>query len=209
MPLTNRADESSTRSTRRRLVAAIAVVGAIAPPSVCATSVGGASKPRPGPEEIYLLRSIRERHEPVAGWCSSARTGFEPLPADAERFFSFWSIRSQNGKVVDAKAARVAELRGCLGATDERARQNFYAQIRLGSTSFHGKGECQALRIDFPETGLFPVRCQLVLTGMSAPYLGGLLTTNTLTSRAAFGPDTDPPGYSQASIATIRLWRAR
>lgn len=42
-----------------------------------------------------------------------------------------------------------------------------------------------------------------------APYVGGLLTTNTLTSRAAFGGDSDPPGYTQASIATIRLWKGK
>ena len=29
--------------------------------------------------------------------------------------------------------------------------------------SFRGSGECLALMIDFPEPGLFPVRCQLVL----------------------------------------------
>jgi hypothetical protein len=65
------------------------------------------------------------------------------------------------------------------------------------------------LMIDFPEPGLFPVRCHLVLGGLPAPFVGGLLTTNTLTSKAAFGGDTEPPGYTQASIATIRLWRAR
>lgn len=162
-------------------------------------------------EDIYLLRSIREHSEPVAGWCSATRTGFEPFPADAERSFSFWSVRSnpEDGKVVDAKAARVAELRACFGATGERPRQNFYAEIKLGSLSFQGKGECLALMIDVPETGLFPVRCQLVLSGLPAPYVGGLLTTNTMTSKAGYGGDTDPPGYTQASIATIRLWKSR
>ena len=111
--------------------------------------------------------------------------------------------------MVDAKAARAAELRGCFGPTEDRARQNFYAEIKLGGMTFHGKGECLALMIDFPEPGLFPVRCQLVLGGLPAPYVGGLLTTNTLTSKAAFGGDTDPAGYTQASIATIRLWKAR
>jgi hypothetical protein len=66
-----------------------------------------------------------------------------------------------------------------------------------------------ALVVDFPEAGLFPVRCQLVLSGLPAPYIGGLLTTNTVTSGARFGGDTEPPGYTQASIATLRLWRQR
>jgi len=160
-------------------------------------------------EDIYVLRSIREPREPGLDGCPAAKTGFDPFPTDAERFFSFWSVSSEAGKVVDAKAGRVAQLRGCFGPTSEPARQNFYAEVALGSISFHGHGECQALRVDFPEPGLFPVRCQLVLSGLAAPYVGGLLTTNTLTSKAAFGADTDPSGYTQASIATIRLWRAR
>jgi len=41
------------------------------------------------------------------------------------------------------------------------------------------------------------------------PYVGGLLTTNAMTSAAAFGGDTEPLGYTQASIATIRLWRKK
>lgn len=160
-------------------------------------------------EEIYVLRSVREQQEPVADWCSPDRAGFTPLPTDAERAFSFWSIRTEGGKVVDTKTARVADLRGCFGATEERARQHFYAEVRLGSLSFRGSGECLALATNFPEPGLFPVRCQLVLSGLPAPYVGGLLTTNTLTSKAPFGGDTDPPGYTQASIATVRLWTAR
>ncbi|WP_428659036.1 hypothetical protein [Reyranella sp.] len=170
-----------------------------------------ASASDPALEEIYVLRSIREPQAPTAGWCASSRTGFDPFPSDAERFFSFWSVRSrpEDGRVVDAKAARVAELRACFGPTGEPARQNFHAEVRLGAISFRGSGECLALMIDFPESGLFPVRCQLVLSGLPAPFVGGLLTTNTMTTRAAFGGDTEPPGYTQASIATIRLWRAR
>ena len=63
--------------------------------------------------------------------------------------------------------------------------------------------------LNVPEPGLFPVRCQLILSGLPAPFVGGLLTTNTMTSGAPFGGETDPPGYTQASIATIRLWKAK
>jgi hypothetical protein len=175
-----------------------------------APSGNAAPRPTAALEEIYVLRSIRERHAPVAGWCSSTRTGFEPFATDPERFFSFWSVRSRpDGRVVETKHRRAAELRGCFGATGEPARQNFYAEIKLGSMSFRGSGECLALKIDFPDAGLFPVRCQLILSGLPAPYVGGLLTTNTITSRAAFGGDTDPPGYTQASIATVRLWKSK
>jgi hypothetical protein len=118
-------------------------------------------------------------------------------------------VQPRDGKVFQAKGTRAAELRGCFGPTSERALQNFYAEIKLDSITFRGNGECLALKVDFPEAGLFPVRCQLVLSGLPAPYVGGLLTTNTMVSRAAFGGDTDPAGYTQASIATIRLWKSK
>jgi len=200
------------RSAHRGWIAGVTIVGVVMLLSACATPSGNAAAhPTAAPEEIYILRSIREQHEPVDGWCSSARTGFEPFPTDAERFFSFWSVRlrPEDGRVVETKDMRVAELRACFGATGERARQNFYAEVTLGSITFQGSGECLALRIDFPEAGLFPVRCQLVLSGLPPPYVGGLLTTNTMTSQVALGGDTDPPGYTQASIATIRLWQHR
>ena len=161
-------------------------------------------------EDIYLLRSIREPQTADAAWCHPDRIGFEPFPTDAERFFSFWSVqsRAEDGRVIEAQAGRVAELRGCFGPTAEPARQNFYAEIRLGPLLVQGRGECLALALDFPEQGLFAVRCQLVLRE-AGPYVGGLLTTNTLTSKAPFGAVTEPPGYAQASIATIRLWKAK
>jgi len=162
-------------SLARRSIATAALSGV-----VTLLSAGGAPSGNSAPgakaalEEIYILRSIRERREPVAGWCSSSKTGFEPFATDAERFYSFWSLRVRpDGRVVETKHRRAAELRACFGATSEPARQNFYAEIKLGSLSFRGSGECLALKIDFPEAGLFPVRCQLVLSGLPAPYIGG------------------------------------
>jgi hypothetical protein len=196
-----------------RLSARHYALGAVMLLCACALPSGKAAAVEPSAalEDIYILRSIREQHQPADGWCSSAKTGFEPFPKDAERFYSFWSLRLQpeDGRVVQPKDTRVAELRACFGATGEPPRQNFYAEVKLGSLSFRGNGECLAIKIDFPETGLFPVRCQLVLSGLPAPYVGGLLTTNTLTSQAAFGGETNPPGYTQASIATIRLWKSK
>jgi hypothetical protein len=161
-------------------------------------------------EDIYVLRSIRDPAASTSDGCASSKTGFEPFPSDAERTFSFWSISSDpDGHVVNAKVRRVARLRACMGPTSERARQAFYAEIELNGMSFRGSGDCTALLLDFPESRLFPVRCQLLLSGLPPPYVGGLLTTNTMTSAAAFGGDTEPPGYTQASIATIRLWRKK
>jgi hypothetical protein len=160
-------------------------------------------------EEIYVLRSIRDRQEMQDGRCTASAVGFDPHPVDADRRFSFWSIESRpaDGLIVDAAARRVAELRGCFGPTDDKTKQNFHAEIRMGSKAFRGRGECQALLVNFPEEALIPVRCQIVLSDLSAPYIGGLLITNTLTSGAPYGGETSPPGYTQASIAIIRLWR--
>jgi len=208
--MTRRAKARGSKPIGPSLIGATAIVAACAL-SACAAMVTRGSLLESALEEIYVLRSIREQQSPSTDGCVVSRTGFEPFPTDAERFFSFWSVRSraEDGRVVDAKQARVAELRGCFGPTEDRARQNFFAEIALGAISFQGRGECLALGIDVPEAGLFPVRCQLVLSGLPAPFVGGLLTTNTITSKALFGGDTDPPGYTQASMATIRLWKAR
>ncbi len=196
------------RNSIHRLIVAASIAGAVTTLSGCAPAKS-ASTPDAALEDIYILRSIREQRAAVIDWCASSKTGFEPFSADAERSFSFWSVETklEDGRVIDSGHTRVAELRGCFGPTQERARQSFYAEIQLGAISFHGRGECLALMTDFPEAGLFPVRCQLILSDLPAPFVGGLLTTNTMTSGTKFGGDTEPPGYTQASIATLRLWK--
>jgi hypothetical protein len=47
------------------------------------------------------------------------------------------------------------------------------------------------------------------LSNLPGDYIGGQLTTNSMTSRKPLGTDTDPIGFTQSSIATIRLWRKR
>ena len=193
---------------RHRLIAATSIVAATLMMSACATSV---TFMQDAPlEEIYLLRSIREQEQLIAAdGCPAAKSGFDPYEDDAERLFSFWSIvaRTEDGKAIDTKHTRVAQLRACFGPTQDRTRQNFYAEIQLGAIAFHGRGECVALMIDFPQPGLFPVRCHLILSDLPPPFVGGLLTTNTMTSGARFGGESQPTGYAQASIATLRLWK--
>jgi hypothetical protein len=105
---------------------------------------------------------------------SPVSQGSSPSQTDAERFFAFWTVRLQpeDGRVVQAKVTRAAELRACFGPTGERARSNFYAEIKLNSISFRGNGDCLAVKTDFPEGGLFPVRCQLILSGLPVAYVG-------------------------------------
>src|SRR5215470_19303539 len=68
-------------SGRRGSVATAAIVGVVTLLSAGATpSANAAPRAKAALEEIYILRSIRERHEPVADWCSSTRARFEPFP---------------------------------------------------------------------------------------------------------------------------------
>jgi hypothetical protein len=86
---------------------------------------------------------------------------------------------------------------------------NFYAEGELGGLIFDGTGKCTTLRRDFPEPGLNVAACFLHLGGLEDRYAGGLLTSNTVVSRNVTGDKSDPPGYVQPSIATVRLWRRR
>lgn len=188
--------------------AALALALAIAGCATDRAATQGSSLPS-AREEIYVLRSIREQHATNGDWCAPHRTGFVPLPADADRKFSFWSVetRTSDGQVVSAKAARVSEVRVCFGPTADRAVSNFYGEGTIGGMPYVGIGDCRLVGADVPEKGLVLLRCVLTLRGLPPPYVGGMLVTSTMGSRAALSDATDPPGYTQSSIATIRLWR--
>jgi len=168
-------------------------------------------------EEIYIVRSVREGAptDRPTEFCAKARTGVER--ATFERQFTFRSVGTStlDGSVLDANAKTVGSAHACFGLTEKPAIFDFYADIVLESTrqarriAFMGLGECQLKQPDFPEKGLTISRCFLDLTDLPSEYIGGLLTTNSMGSRKAFGTETDPPGYIQSSIATIRLWKKR
>ena len=185
----------------------VASIGCATPAGTPASSAGGAL------EDVYVWRSIREPHASEIAWCSVERTGFAPYPTEAEpnRMFSFWSIevRSPDGRVVNAKVAKAAEGRACFGPTSDPSTLHFYAEGSIGAMTYTGAGDCRALRTDVPEKGIILLRCTLHLRNLPPPYVGGVLVSNTLSSKAALGADTDPPGYAQSSIATVRLWKAR
>lgn len=158
-----------------------------------------------------MLRSVPSAHNRDGSWCTAERAGFAPLrtPVLLESSFAFWSIESEraSGRLVDLHASQVGTARGCFGFTEDPKIFNFYLSVQLGPLALSGRGECTLLRGDFPETGLNSLRCTVPLGSTSGVHTGGVLTTNTMSSKAAVGERTDPPGYVQASIATIRLWR--
>ena len=165
-------------------------------------------------EDILVLRSVKEGRDPKSDWCTPARTAFEPLDPSkggflSEERYSMWAVtvRPADGRISDAKASKAGELRACFRSTADPKMVGFFTEGRLAGVTFRGSGNCLVLRLDFPEKGIRPVRCFLELRDLPAPYTGGVLTTNSVTSRAALGDATDPPGYVQSSIATVRLWR--
>jgi hypothetical protein len=119
------------------------------------------------------------------------------------------ATRASDGLMTDDNVNTIGRLRTCIGTTPDSKTTNFYAEGVFGAVTFTGNGECLTLRPDYPEPGLEVARCFLDLRDLSGGYIGGLLTTNTLRSRQLIGVITDPPGYTQNSIATIRLWKRR
>ncbi len=160
-------------------------------------------------EEIYVVRSVREARITPTEFCAKARTGMEH--ATLEDQFTFRSVATSisDGRLVDANVKTIGSIHDCFGPTTNPAIFDFYGDIVVGRTAFKGFGKCQLAKSDFPEQGLRVFQCFLDLADLPTEYIGGLLTTNSISSLKAFGTETEPPGYTQASIATIRLWKKR
>ena len=135
---------------------------------------------------------------PMASGCTPEGSGAYKGPYEREVNLAIPAIEKSAGA-----------LHACFGPSADPAVTNFYAEGNIGAVTFIGKGECRQTRSDFPEKGISLFRCHLELLNLPAGYAGGVLTTNTIVSRQTVGETTDPPGYTQASIATVRLWKAR
>jgi hypothetical protein len=160
-------------------------------------------------EDVYVLRSLRLARSEATSFCAQDRTGFDKMNVEDQYQFKSVTTRESDGVVTDSNVQTVGTLHACFGTTAEPQVYSFYAEGLLGATSFMGKGECSVVKNDFPEPGARALRCFMTLEGLPSNYAGGLLTTNTITSRTTVGPVSDPPGYVQPSIATVRLWKKR
>ena len=160
-------------------------------------------------EDIYIARSWRESRNAPTAFCAESRSGFGGSTSEDQFTFRSLATRGSDGLVTDANVQTIGRLRACFGATSDPMLQNFYAEGALASVTFTGRGECRTARQDYPEAGMTVVRCFLELRDLPGGYVGGQLTTNTMRSRKMLGDETDPPGYTQPSIATIRLWKRR
>jgi hypothetical protein len=162
-----------------------------------------------GVEEIYVVRSWRESRAPATEFCAPSHTNFDNITSEDHYTFRSISIQTSSGRIVDNNVKTVGRLRACFGSTADPKLQNFYAEGALGETTFTGRGECIVYKEDYPEPGIVSLRCFLHFSGLPSPYLAGELTTNSIRSRNVLGGVSDPSGYTQPSIATIRLWRKR
>lgn len=168
--------------------------------------------PAPGSREaIYVLHSVREERVLESKWCTPQRAGSVSLAGETlEERFGLWSVQAepQTGRIADASARKVGEMRTCAAATLDATVFDFFAEGKLAELPFAGNGKCRLVQADFPERGIASFHCYLDLRGLPSEYQGGLATSNTLISAAVVGGETEPPGYLQTSIATFRLWKA-
>jgi hypothetical protein len=189
-----------------RLLTTLVVLVVAGAPS---ETVGQRSEAVGSVEDIYVARSLRLSRVAPTAFCAEGQVGFGNATFEDQYSFRATATRASDGKITNANGQEVGRLRACLGSTPDPLVVNFYAQGTLGGVSFTGRGECRVTRQDFPEPGITPSRCFLALTDLPAGYVGGQLTTNTVLSRQAIGEASDPPGYVQPSIATVRLWKRR
>ena len=119
------------------------------------------------------------------------------------------ALEDSDSRIIDPNVKAGGTVHACFGETPDPKIVNFYAEGFLASTPFTGLGDCHRHKANFPEQGLMALNCFMDLSGLPMQYAGGFLATNTVNSRAVTGARSDPAGYVQASIATIRLWKKR
>jgi hypothetical protein len=176
--------------------------------STCLPAAQDVSTPHDGKkEEIYVIRSVRISRITPTEYCAQSQTGFADTVFEDRYVFHPVTTRAEDGAVVSTAGKEIASLHACFGKMTDPNLLNFYGEGEIAGIRFTGKGRCTSLKIDSPEPGLNESTCFLDLGGLRGPYTGGLLTTNTLRSRNITGDKSDPPGYVQPSIATVRLWR--
>ena len=161
-------------------------------------------------EEIYVLRSVREqRTMPPSDYCASGRTKLgDPAWEDQ---YSFRSIetRPEDGRIINDQVKPAGTIHACFGRTPDTTIMQLYGEFAVHGITGKAFGPCHMTKSDFPEKGIRLFGCMFELYDLPSQYVGGQLTTNSVTSPKLFGIESEPPGYTQVSIATIRLWKKR
>jgi hypothetical protein len=143
-------------------------------------TVGGGAPLNPV-EEIYVARSLREGRSTPTEFCAQARIGFGAAVEDRYTFRSI-ATRPTDGRMVDANMTTIGSLRACIGTTADVARLKFYAEGVLGGIPFTANGDCRTSKQDYPEPGITAAVCAFDLRDLPTGYVGGQLTSNTVSS---------------------------
>lgn len=156
-------------------------------------------------EEIYVLRSLRETRVKPTDFCSKLEA---PTSEDNYTFYTP-EVSSENGLITNLKAKAVGNIHGCFGKSAEAGVFKFYGVFETNGIAGKANGDCRSGKPDFPEAGVKTFACFFELSDLPTLYVGGQLSTNSVNSKNITGEASDPPGYMQVSVATIRLWKKR
>ncbi|MGJ5048175.1 hypothetical protein ACQR09_13985 [Bradyrhizobium oligotrophicum] len=159
-------------------------------------------------EEIYIARSVRQGRVVPSDFCAPTKTGFAPALEDQLSIRSV-GVRPADGRMTDTGDTSIGEMRVCIGQAMDPTLLGTYTEGQLNGIPFTGIGDCRLVRGNLPEDGLLTHRCFLALSGLPEPYVGGFLVSSSLYSKTPFGTESSPPGYAQAGILIIRLWKKR
>lgn len=201
---TIRSIECGRTRLNRCFAAAALLFGLVNPP------LSARDPPAGDVEDIDVVRLLRLSRIAPTDFCAATRTAFLQ-PATIEDRYELRAVATAatTGQVIDASGIAVGTLHACYGPTADARIYTFFGEGDIGQVAIVGRGQCRVTRRDFPEAGISAFACQLDLMPLTPGYVGGELTTNGLGSRSILGPDTSPAGYTQTSIATVRLWKKR
>ena len=189
-----------------RILTAVASLAAF----VLASMPFGAAETAASVEEIYILRSVREsRVQPAPEACATALTKLADPAWEDQYTFRAVTTRPDDGRVTEAEAKNVGSIRACFGKTADADAFDLYGEAVINGIAAKASGKCRTAKRDFPEKGVNLFGCLFELYNLPADYAGGQLTTNSLSTSQLFGTQSAPEGYTQVSIATVRLWRKR
>jgi hypothetical protein len=159
-------------------------------------------------EDIYVVRSVRQSRMAPTSFCDAAKIGFPGANNEDQYILRSMTTNPSDGRVVDKSVQTVGTFHACIANSDPNTQQ-LYAEGKLGDVPFRAQGECLSNR-NYPEGSLVWSHCSFNLSGLPNGYTGGRFTSNSITSpNSLIGENTDPPGYAQSSIATVRLWKRR
>lgn len=133
------------------------------------------------------------RRTQVSRTCFGSQIRFSYSDHAQER----WSGHKRGG----AKSGIIA----CLFLKDSDPKiTSFYGEGELAGPSFVGKGSVHSLENRLSRDG--HRRVDVLFRTKRDEGQRGILTTRTVNSRNLLGEKSDPPGYTQPSIATVRLF---